>query len=165
VCACATVAVAPANAAAAKSLIGPVSSHDAYGYGATKTTDAQITGEPFKTALVFTNATAGKNSWDSGAAIGFTAGAAKGDKIVVTFYLRAVKPSSGKVEISIEQPAAPYVSIGRQTFSATKSWQKETYSLTATAPFTDAQEHLLFHTAFAAQTIEVGGLTIVDKGK
>jgi len=146
VCACATVAVAPANAAAAKSLIGPVSSHDAYGYGAT-------------------NATAGKNSWDSGAAIGFTAGAAKGDKIVVTFYLRAVKPSSGKVEISIEQPAAPYVSIGRQTFSATKSWQKETYSLTATAPFTDAQEHLLFHTAFAAQTIEVGGLTIVDKGK
>jgi hypothetical protein len=153
-------------AVAAASLIPALSSHNFYGYGNAKVSDATVKGEPFKTALTITNSAPTAQPWNSGAATpAFTSSVAKGDHLLVTLYIRAILPASAKAELSVELSNAPYTSSGRMTITAAKAWKKVTVPAVSLDNYTGPQIHVVFHTGYAKETVQVAGLSVVDKGK
>ena len=154
------------NAFAGPSLVPALDSNNFYPYGAAKTAEARVTAEPFRTAMTITNLAPGHDPWDSGASTPtLTGNIAKGDRLQVSLYARALSPAVAKIEVSVELAGAPYTSSGRRTMMLKKSWQRFTVPAVAMASYNGSQIHIIFHTAFAKETVQVGGVKLIDTGK
>jgi endo-1,4-beta-xylanase len=90
----------------------------------------------------------------------------RGDALLATFWLRSVTSMAGsaRTDFVFEQANDPYTKSIVFPVSATAQWRQIHVPFTAAADYAPGAAQMNFHLGFVTQTIEIGGISVVDYG-
>ena len=98
-----------------------------------------------------------------------TAAVEKGDVLLASFFIRCVEPASGAAEghaaFVFETAGPPYDKSAEFLATADKTWRQVFVPFTARQAYAAGKANINFQLGFAAQTLEIGGITVVNYGK
>ncbi len=91
------------------------------------------------------------------------------DVLLVTFYLRAPHPrgetGEGQTEVVLELAREPWNKIVTQAATAGAEWVRFDVPCEASGSYAAGEAQVVFRLGYAPQTIEIGGLSIVNYGR
>lgn len=106
--------------------------------------------------------------WDIATRIPMTEDIAKGDVILLSFWMRAEKPArnkdTGNVSVALQRNIEPYDSIFDEPIMPTSEWQLYSVAGKAGLDYPQAKTQLNFNLARSRQTIEFGQFYIMNLG-
>ncbi len=139
--------------------------------GATSSVVA-VSGQPFVKSLVVVLAKAGEMHNETQILIPTTAVVKKGDLLLASAWVRGAGAAVGisaEAEMLFIHSAAPWTTSGsaylRSVAGKPGEWRRVSVPFHAAADYAPGEASLCVHLAFAAQTIELGGLDVVNYGK
>lgn len=139
---------------------------NATSYGNT-TTQNTATGQDFSIAINLNIPTTGANPWDAGYANTNVNPIQTGDKVLAIIWLRTISTpiggQSGKANIFVED-AVTYNKEFFITTNPTFQWQQYLMPFEASKNFAAGDLNFGLHLAYQQQTIEIGGLAMVNFG-
>jgi GH35 family endo-1,4-beta-xylanase len=139
---------------------------NAASYGNT-TTQTTAVGQDFSMALNLNVANTGANPWDAGYFNANVNAIQTGDKVLAVIWLRTVAVplggQSGKVNVFVEN-ATTYNKEFFITTTPTFQWQQYLIPFEATENYPVGSLHFGLHLAYQQQTIEIGGLAMMNFG-
>ncbi len=126
-----------------------------------------VTGQTFKQAIQVKVATKTANPWD--VQIGSPSSIIplkKGDYLLATFSVRCTDSVSGTGSMSayIQSQGPPWVGIATKDVVAGKDWQQIFIHVQADRDFPAGKYDLSFHLGTQAQTLEIGGISLLNLG-
>jgi endo-1,4-beta-xylanase len=127
-------------------------------------------GLPFNQALRVTTPDVPSNFWDYQITCVSLEGVSKGDVCLATFWVRCIgggqpETGEGKIGFCFERNGAPYTSSIDRPLTAPRNWQKMEIPFIIVEDLTASNAHMTIRLGFMKQTIEIGGLTIVNYKK
>jgi hypothetical protein len=145
----------------------PGVSYSVYGAGQTnKAVKADVVGGH---ALQITIPAATPNVWDVGASSPITKPIAKGDKIVIAFWVRAPKlKADATTPISfagVALAAAPYTPLVSGSANVGRDWKLEQIAGIAAADAAGGTATVSMHLGAAKAVLEFGPIFVLDLGK
>lgn len=91
------------------------------------------------------------------------------DVLLLTFYLRAPKPrgeaGEGQTEVVLELARDPWHKMVTQAATAGADWVRFDVPCEASGSYGAGETQVVFRLGYAPQTIEIGGLSIVNYGR
>ncbi len=125
-----------------------------------------VSGQPFSEALQLVTKSRSKFAWDLQLTQPIPAAIAKGDVLVGSFYMRTLKAEAGfgRTDLNLENRTTYEKSAYYSAVSASK-WRKFTVPFTAIEDEPANGSQLNFHLGFNPQTIEIGGISLVNYGR
>jgi hypothetical protein len=132
--------------------------------------EVRVTGQPFDRALRVVLKKAGQDSNATQISLRTTAPVAQGDALMASFWIRGTAPEGGgaNVIVMFEKSGDPWTKSVTQRVNASadgETWRR------VVVPFTSAETYgadgamLSIRLATKAQTVEIGGLSVVNLGK
>ncbi len=123
-------------------------------------------GQPFSTALRLTTLHKPRFAYDLQITQRVHVPIAKGDVLVATFFMRNIKAESGygRTDLILENTTTYEKSV---YYSAVAGWAWRKFTVPFTAVEDEAADgsQFNFHLGFNPQTIEIGGVTLINYGK
>ena len=91
----------------------------------------------------------------------------KGDAMLATFWARSIQSESGEAvfEMICEQSRDPYTKSSEFLAVTDSDWRQFTVPFKAAGSYAPGQAQMNFRLGYAAQTLEIGGVTLADYGK
>jgi endo-1,4-beta-xylanase len=125
-----------------------------------------VAGQPFSKALRLATLRRSKFAWDVQLTQRLPVAIAKGDVLVGTFSLRTIKAEAGygRTDLILEN-ATTYEKSVYYSAVVGPAWRKFTVPFVAVEDEPAGAAQLNFHLGFNPQTIEIGGVQLVDYGK
>jgi GH35 family endo-1,4-beta-xylanase len=125
-----------------------------------------VTGQPFTEALHLTTQSRSKFAWDLQLTQRIPVAIAKGDVLVGTFFMRTLKAETGygRTDLILENRTTYEKSVYYSAIVGSE-WRKFTVPFVAVEDEPAGGAQLNFHLGFNPQTIEIGGVTLVNYGK
>jgi O-glycosyl hydrolase len=130
-----------------------------------------VTGQSFAKALRVTIGTDAPDTNATQLTMGITAPVAKGDALLATFYLRGAATGGkrpAQMMFLFEKNVDPWTKSATEGFSAGKdlnAWKRVVVPFTATESYQPGEAMVSLRFAFQPQTVEVGGLSVLNFGK
>ncbi len=127
-----------------------------------------VTGQPFTEALRAEVKEASRNPWDFQVLVMNSQPIKRGDVLLATFYFRTEasrqESGEGQTEVVFELGRPPWTKSVSFPVSAGRAWQKLQVPFQAAMNYPAGEAKLNFRLGFAAQTVELGGITVEDFG-
>jgi GH35 family endo-1,4-beta-xylanase len=123
---------------------------------------------PFKRALRISRAKASENSYSAAALWPSTSNVKKGDLLVATFFLRKIKAARGILDLNLtfQLTHDPFtMTLDAGTPVDTETWQKYAIPFRAIQDFPARDSSLQLRYSLSVQTLDVGGVSIVNHGQ
>jgi hypothetical protein len=127
-------------------------------------TDKTVLGEEAK--RIITRGTG--NNWDAAAQSVTTGKIKAGDEIICLVFLKAVETADNapaRVALQLQQSSAPYTAEKREEINIGKEWNQYQITLTASKDYGRGEASFVVQLNFAAQTIDVGPMFILNMAK
>ena len=126
-----------------------------------------VTDRAFKSAVQVETTRLPAQSWDIQIRLPIDRPVAKGDAIEAAFSMRSVKSASGEADTSLifEQVGGAFQKSVEYPASAGANWTLFRVPFRAAADYTAGAAQLNFRFGFSPQTVEIGGISLVDFGK
>lgn len=128
----------------------------------------RVEGGPVSRAIELHTRQRPPNPWDFQLAQKVPAAIRKGDVLWITLWARATETTAesqeGSSQLCVEQASAPFDKLGVFDFSVDKPWQQCAWTCTAGRDSAPGETQVCLRGGYAPQTIQVGGLQIVDYG-
>lgn len=108
------------------------------------------------------------NNWDAAAQSVTTGKIKAGDEIVCLVFLKAVETvndAPAKVALQLQQNAEPYTAEKREEMTIGKEWNQYQITLTASKDYGRGEAAFVVQLNFAAQTVDVGPMFILNMAK
>lgn len=127
-----------------------------------------VTGQPFSKALRVTvrrNST--ETNWTQ-LTIPNAVPVQKGDALLASFWLRGTAADGrdpGRIEFLFEKSTDPWTKSVSQVASAGKAWKQYLIPFSSSALYRPGEAMVSLRFAHGPQTVEVGGLSVIDYGK
>ncbi len=125
-----------------------------------------VTGQPFTQALRLTAANRGANPWDYFVAIPNDQSMAVGDRALMVVWVRGIDAERGRglVNANFEKNSAPWTKSLFQGMIPSSEWQQWIIPFEASIAHGSNEAQAVFHLGIMAQTIEFGGLAVINYG-
>lgn len=128
-----------------------------------------VSDEPFASALLVTIGTASADTNATQLTMPIAVPVQKGDALLATFYVRGATASSkrGQVALLFEKAVDPWTKSVAETISTAASpevWRRVVVPFTAAESYKPGEAMVSLRFAFGPQTVQVGGLEVVDYG-
>lgn len=136
---------------------------DDYSYGGLSTSNQPATGQPFSQKVTINVSSAGDNPWDAGYGIRNVHQMNAGDAGLLVIWLRSEGGGNGQVSVFVEN-ATTYEKEVYLTFNPPAQWTQYFVPFDANTTYAPNGLSAGLHLAWQAQTIEVGGLAILNYG-
>lgn len=125
-----------------------------------------VTGVPFSKAIRITTTTAPRNEWDV-QVVALTAGDVKdGDVCLARFWMRCADSMTGEgfTTFVFEESGGEYRKAKEFRIGANKDWTEVNVPFVARRDFAAGKAHVAFRAGFERQTIEIGGVEVLNFG-
>ena len=138
-----------------------------YTSGNTSIQSFQPAGTDFSTAYRLTVPVRGENPWDYFIGFSTTQPLGQGDRALLVLWLRGVEADrgTGLVNANFEMNAPPWTKSMEKGLIPSGDWQEWLIPFEATIAHPAGQAQLIFHLGIMAQTIEIGGVALVNYGQ
>jgi GH35 family endo-1,4-beta-xylanase len=123
--------------------------------------------EPFTKALELKTTRAQANSWDAAIRFVTQSSAAAGDRLLLVLWIRSIQAEigTGQIEHIFEMTDNPYTkSLNRGAIPAA-SWQQWMIPFEAVMDHTSGKARYQINMGVMAQTLQVGGIAVLNYGK
>ena len=125
-----------------------------------------VTGQPFTRALRITTTSAPATEWNVQLTADTIAGVKAGDVVLAKFWLRGADSMTGEgfttFEFEVGHP--DFEKAAEMRFGAGAAWRECDVPFKATHDFPTGQARICFRCGFDRQTIEIGGVEVVNFG-
>lgn len=152
-------------------ITGGVAAFTAIGLPAGEVQRVSVEGEPFDKALRARVATKPSNPWSVQLVAKTSGDVSKGDLMLATFWLRAGGPGGAGapqdvgVELVFERAGGPYEKSVEYDASAGEKWERFQVPFSAVNSYPAGAAQVNFRLHYAPQSLEVGGVEVVNFGK
>lgn len=125
-----------------------------------------VTGQPFKTAARITTFNDPGTEWNLQVATATSEDVKRGDVVLATFYLRCIESMTGEgfTGFVLEENHEPYDKAAELRVGAGKAWLQCFVPFKAERDFPAGQTQICFRAGFDRQTIEIGGIELINHG-
>jgi len=153
------VAVLPADTVGAFTLMGEA--------GAATMETIPVEGQEFTKALRVKIAKPAGSAWAIQLHAKSTAAVEKGDALLATFWLRSAEAASGEALTAFvfELGKEPYSKSIECQVTADRKWHKLSLPFASVGSYAPGEASINFQLGFAAQTVEIAGVQLVNYGK
>ncbi len=128
-----------------------------------------VEGQSFATARHIDVAAMATHPWDVNLNASITGAVAKDDVLLLTLWLRglASRAESGEVAMNacFEKSGEPYTKSLEMNLGAGKEWKKFQLPFKSLESYEAGAAHLTLHCGKGIQTLEIGGIELVNYGK
>jgi GH35 family endo-1,4-beta-xylanase len=122
-------------------------------------------GQAFASAMRVTTATQPANSWDIQLAARSAAPVAKDDVLLATFWARAAEGNEATASFIFEIAGPPYTKSADCAVSVGVQWKRFHVPFKSLGDFAAGGAGINFQLGFQPQTIEIGGVEVVNYGR
>lgn len=136
----------------------------AFSYGDMNVANQDATGQPFTRKARIRVNSSGNNQWDSGYGIRNSVQMNQGDAALLVIWLRAEAGGDGQVSVFVENRNTFEKEV-YLTFNPPAQWTQYFIPFDANITYTPDNLTIGLHLAWQPQTIEVGGLAVLNYGK
>ncbi len=131
-------------------------------------TNVPVEGQPFKQALHIDIKEASGSDWSVQIQAPTIAPVAKGDKLVATFHVRAIKPQEGSVaaetQFVFEHAGEPYTKSVTYPVKFGSDWRKVQVRFVVDDSYRPGGAQMIFRLGYEPETFEIGGVDIRGYG-
>jgi endo-1,4-beta-xylanase len=135
--------------------------------GLAKTDIVEAQGMPFRKAIRTTTFKQPTTPWDVGVGTYLSGTVNGGDVCLLSFYARSSgsdETSRGAIHAYLEFVALPHDKIVAMPVTADKEWRRIYMPFRAESSLQKGNVRIVFHLGFAPQTVEIGGISLLDFG-
>ncbi|HBY60410.1 MAG TPA: hypothetical protein DEH78_11340, partial [Solibacterales bacterium] len=114
------------------------------------------------------DANANRNAWDIRIIADGVRDVAQDDTLVATFWARTIEsPPNGQAfsRFVFEQNGFPYTKSAEHTFIPSADWRRYQFAFSSREKYGPRGYSMHFWVTFGPQTIEIGGLTVMNHGR
>lgn len=133
------------------------------------TENVVVTGMPFSKALRTKGNPGSKDPWNFQLGVASAVSVNKGDVLLASFYLRCIRTvaesGSGRTVFVFQRNGPPWTDVVHQAASAGQEWQHFFIPFESTEDFKAGTALMAFRLGYEPQTLEFGGIEVVNYGK
>lgn len=127
-----------------------------------------VEGQPFPNAIHAEIKQASGSEWSVQVQAKIAAALEKGDVVLATFYVRAVKPhedGTAETQFVFEHAGEPYTKSVSYSLKITPEWRKVQVRFASAEAYAVGGAQMIFRLGYEPETIEIGGITVDTYGK
>ena len=125
-----------------------------------------VDGMPFADALRIELTAPGAQPWDAQILASTTGAIAPGDALLLSLYVRGSSPSSetneARATAYLQRSSGDFAKFITAPLAAGPAWRQYLVPVKAETALANGQHQFVIHLAYAAQTIEIGGISLLN---
>jgi len=128
-----------------------------------------VEGRPFARALRVRTVQRPKQAWGVQVQCPIVGAFRKGDVCLLSCYVRggesADEAGDAVAHVHVQHSRSPWTKLATTRVTANRQWRRALFAFKAKAAVPDGGSNLVFHLGFRPQTLEIGGLSLVNYGR